>query len=468
MAVKSNKGVWGLLNRFEGDRVILMIVLLLIMISVLTVFSSTSLLSITTGDSRLDIMYDQLKVAGVGIVVIIVCYSIKHIGFFRMFSSIGFFASFILLAFLVLNIRTPILRAASVNDAQRVLIFAGHLQIHVYEITKVAMIMYLAWAVDALHKKTYTLAPWIADKFRFKWTQFLKTELGLKVFYIYMPILIVTLLVQRGSNSSAAFIGLVMIATIFVGGIAVKEVMKFILAGAVAVALFAGLYATGILKDNRQAQTLVSRLTNNDSQRLKIMEQAVPNSKEFNDQREALLQPTGAMLAIKQGGLKGKGPGRSTQRYIVPVMFGDYMFSFIIEEYGLWGAIIIIVLYVSLFARGAIIARNCNSAFAKTAIAGLVLLISGQGFMHMMVNVHMLPQTGQTLPMISHGSSSFLVFSLAFGILLSISRMVYLKVQKEAREAGPIMEHHDEVQASLSDLDMLETNQYDMDTDNLE
>jgi cell division protein FtsW len=174
------------------------------------------------------------------------------------------------------------------------------------------------------------------------------------------------------------------------------------------------------------------------------------------------------MLAIKQGGLKGKGPGRSTQRYIVPVMFGDYMFSFIIEEYGLWGAIIIIVLYVSLFARGAIIARNCNSAFAKTAIAGLVLLISGQGFMHMMVNVHMLPQTGQTLPMISHGSSSFLVFSLAFGILLSISRMVYLKVQKEAREAGPIMEHHDEVQASLSDLDMLETNQYDMDTDNLE
>ena len=116
-------------------------------------------------------------------------------------------------------------------------------------------------------------------------------------------------------------------------------------------------------------------------------------------------------------------------RYVVPIMFEDYMFSFIVEEYGLIGGILVIILYISLLARGSLIVRNCDNLFAKTAVAGLVILITGQAMMHIMINCDLGPLTGQTLPMISHGKSSFLMFCLAFGIILSISRMAKKKIK---------------------------------------
>jgi cell division protein FtsW len=116
-------------------------------------------------------------------------------------------------------------------------------------------------------------------------------------------------------------------------------------------------------------------------------------------------------------------------------MFEDYMFSFIIEEYGILGAIVVIFLYISLLARGSMIVRNCDNLFAKTAVAGLVLLITGQAMMHMFINVGIGPLTGQTLPMVSHGNSSFIMFSIAFGIILSISRSAKRKMDKEIQAA---------------------------------
>ena len=150
-------------------------------------------------------------------------------------------------------------------------------------------------------------------------------------------------------------------------------------------------------------------------------------------------QPVSAKIAIHEGGLFGKGPGRSTQRYVVPIMFEDYMFSFIVEEYGLMGGILVIILYISLLARGSIIVRNCDNHFAKTAIAGLVVLITGQAMMHIMINCDLGPLTGQTLPMVSLGKSSFLMFSLAFGIILSISRIAKRKIAREAAK-GPLVD----------------------------
>ena len=71
----------------------------------------------------------------------------------------------------------------------------------------------------------------------------------------------------------------------------------------------------------------------------------------------------------------------------------------------------------------------CNDDFAKFVLGGLALLITGQAFMHILVNVDIGPMTGQTLPLISHGASAFLVFCIAFGIILSISRMTKKKIQ---------------------------------------
>ena len=162
----------------------------------------------------------------------------------------------------------------------------------------------------------------------------------------------------------------------------------------------------------------------------------------------------------------GKGPGQSTQRYVVPDISEDYMYSFIIEEYGLWGALIIIFLYVSLLARGSIIVRNCGKdLYAKICVAGLCLLITGQAFLHMFVNADIGPMTGQTLPLISHGNSAFLCFSLAFGIILSFSRIAQRRIEKEQREAKPLMELKENVQAGLDELDAFESGEMDNNDD---
>ena len=191
------------------------------------------------------------------------------------------------------------------------------------------------------------------------------------------------------------------------------------------------------------------------------------NSKQFQKALDKMKQPVSAKIAIHEGGLFGKGPGRSTQRYVVPIMFEDYMFSFIVEEYGLMGGILVIILYISLLARGSIIVRNCDNHFAKTAIAGLVVLITGQAMMHIMINCDLGPLTGQTLPMVSLGKSSFLMFSLAFGIILSISRIAKRKIAREAESMGSIMGDgeragaRNEMESTLEDLDEMESSGFE-------
>ena len=94
-------------------------------------------------------------------------------------------------------------------------------------------------------------------------------------------------------------------------------------------------------------------------------------------------------------------------------------------------------------------------------VAGLAILVTGQAFMHMMVNVHfpLVPQTGQTLPLVSHGTTSFIVFSAVFGILLSISRETYLKMKKREEEAYKSIherEPADEVEAGVRDVEIMD------------
>ena len=171
----------------------------------------------------------------------------------------------------------------------------------------------------------------------------------------------------------------------------------------------------------------------------------------YQEALDAIRQPYSAKIAVHEGGIIGKGPGQSTQRYVVPDISEDYMFSFIIEEYGLLGGILVIFLYVSLMARATIIVRNCgNDLYAKLSVAGLAILITGQAFLHMFVNADIGPMTGQTLPLISHGNSAFLCFSLAFGIILSFSRIASRKIDREIKKAAPLVEMH-EVAAAVPD-----------------
>lgn len=441
---KKNKGLWNFVNDFEGDKVTWMIVLILIMFSILAISSSTPMLALMEKSSRSMIIREQFIIASLGTAIIILLYNIRKIGIFRILSQLGFFLSLVLLLILVLRIETPLFKAVSINHAYRVIKFPG-IQLHVYEVVKVAMIMYLAWAVDTYKKDGFAFANFLAKK---KGLAFMGKDFLKKAVYIYIPILCVSVMIIGGSMSSAIFIGMTMVVTILIGGIKIKELVPFILIVTIFLAGCVGLHYVSGGKIFTHIGTAINRIGNNPEEEVK---NAI-GTEYFYKALDKHIQPISAKVAISEGGIFGKGPGKSTQRYIVPIMFEDYMYAFIIEEYGLAGAILILILYGSLLARGSIIVRNCSGTFAKTAVAGLVILISGQALLHMMINVDLGPLTGQTLPLISHGNSSFIMFSAAFGIILAISRMAKNKIESETKNVKPIMETADEVKAGMEDL----------------
>lgn len=453
------KGLWSIIDSIEGDKVIWIIVLLLILISVLAIFSSTPLLS---DESRIEIMKSHGGVAIFGLAMIFVMYKfINKIGIYRVLSQLGFFVTFVLLLILDLHLDLGFLKAQNINGAWRTLSLFGF-QIHVFEIAKVAMVMYLAWALHAYRQDceamkegresgTFSIANGLA---RNKGLEFMKKSGFKKCFYIYGPALLTCAMIAPGSNSSAIFIAIILIGTMLIGGIPLKDL---ILPGAALVLIAIGLAGIHKATDGEfmpRLETFFSRLdAKYDTEALDGLK---PGSKEFYDALDDIRQPYGAKVAVHEGGLLGKGSGNSTQKYSVTHIYSDYMFSFLIEEYGLIGGIIIVLLYISLIARSSMIARLCGNEFAKIAIGGLAFLITGQAFMHMLVNVDIMPMTGQTLPLISDGASAFLVSCLAFGIILSISRMAKKKVK--AVEETMMNRPQDDIQERISILEQLDDN----------
>ena len=444
MAKRDNgKKFWNFVGNLQGDKVVWMIVLLLILLSIVAIFSSTPLLAIQQHTTRTAIMKEQLLISLAGLFFIILCYNIRSQRFFRAVSKLGWGFSMLLLIFLVAHGNLGVIKALYINDAWRSISVFGF-QVHVFEVVKVAMVMYLSWAVDAyqnkkLHPIFFKDSPWVQ-----------KHADGITKFtYVYFPMLSVCVGIMPGSLSSTLFIGGIMFVTILVGGISVKElILPFVGAIALLLLLVAIDKATpkpifphlesalARLENNREhhdaktGKVIWNKVGSDDNDtgrcmvadidpaHLEVIRTKPRNSIEFQRALDKMKQPMSAKIAVHEGRgiLIGKGPGGSTQRYVVPVMFEDYMFSFIIEEYGILGAIVVIFLYISLLARGSMIVRNCDNLFAKTAVAGLVLLITGQAMMHMFI-------------------SSFIMFSIAFGIILSISRSAKRKMDKEIQAA---------------------------------
>ena len=343
-----------------------------------------------------------------------------------------------------------------INGAVRI-IKIGRLQLNVYEFVKIFMIVYLAWAIHAYKTDSFLIANLLSKAS--KRLSFLAKAGWKRVIYIYFPIIFVTLCIMKGGFSSAMFIGIIMIATILIGGIPIKDIL--ILASIVVLAI-GGSYS--IYKISGE-QVMASRWSTVEGRIGRLVnpqdtDSIEPGTVAWQNHVDEIRQPEGAKLAIKEGGLFGKGPGNSTQKYSVALIFSDYMFSFIIEEYGLaFGAVPLLILYLSLLAKGSLLVRYCDNEYAKTVIAGLTLVISAQAMMHMFINVGLGPLTGQTLPLISHGNSSFIAFSIAFGILLSISRMAKKKVEQAAMAAAPLIVRSDEIKDGLDDLDEFESHE---------
>ena len=129
-------------------------------------------------------------------------------------------------------------------------------------------------------------------------------------------------------------------------------------------------------------------------------------------------------MAQAHGGLHGVGIGNSRECSRLPLAFSDYIFSIIIEETGMIGGVLLLVLYLWLLARAAMIVQRSTRVLPSLLIIGMASFITLQALFHMAINVGVFPVSGQPLPLISVGGTSIIIISIAFGVMLSVSRTI--------------------------------------------
>ena len=310
------KTIWNRMMNLKGDKVILIIIILLILISFLAIFSSTPLLP--SQSSRLATMKEHGFIVFLGIAVMFVLYHFE-VKWIRGLSKWGFIASLGLLSLLVKEIDWGFIKTEEINGAIRNFKLMGK-QIHVFEIVKVAMVLYLSWAVSAVNEdmqarkerrrsRTLTIANWLANRYTF--LSFLRLTKWKRIVYVYLPSIIVCMMMLKGSGSSAIFVGFILVATMFICGVPWKELA---LAGLVGIAGFAALFAVYKITDGdkmKRIGTVVSRMSvEYDMNRLEGLE-----GDEFHNMLDTLRQPVSAKVAIYEGRLLGKHTGNSTQKY---------------------------------------------------------------------------------------------------------------------------------------------------------
>lgn len=138
-----------------------------------------------------------------------------------------------------------------------------------------------------------------------------------------------------------------------------------------------------------------------------------------------------AYMAIANGGLYGKGPGNSQQKNFLPHPYSDFIYAILIEEYGLLGGILVILLYLTLLYRSIHNVARSSRAYGGLLSAGLGFALVLQAIVNMGIAVGLGPVTGLPLPFVSMGGTSLLFTGIAAGVILSVSR-------------GDIDEHIDE------------------------
>ena len=268
-----------------------------------------------------------------------------------------------------------------VNGAKRWINLAG-IQFQPSEIAKFTMILLLA-------RLTRNFGP-DAKRFRYGVLGF-----GCALMGILIP------LALEKHLSAIMLMGMVAVVMMFVAG----TDLKWLLAGAAAAVLFVIVYITfmGYAGDRVTAW---------------LHPESDPSDKGYQ-----ILQ---SLYAIGSGGLFGLGLGKSKQKYLyLPFQYNDYIFAIVCEELGLFGAILIMILFGMTIFRGYWIALQARDRFSTVLAAGLTTLIAIQTILNLGVVTNLLPSTGISLPFFSYGGTALAVNLGEMGIILSISRHRY-------------------------------------------
>ena len=142
-----------------------------------------------------------------------------------------------------------------------------------------------------------------------------------------------------------------------------------------------------------------------------------------------------ALYAIGSGGFFGKGLGNSTQKLsTIPEAQNDMIFSIICEELGLFGAILVLLLFGYLLYRLYYIAKNAADVCGTLVVSGIFVHIALQVILNICVNLNLIPTTGVTLPFVSYGGTSVIFTMLEIGLALNVAKGIRPELQAAEEE----------------------------------
>ena len=357
----------------EGDKVIWAIVLALSIFSILVVYSTAGW----------KFLFSHLIKLSIGLFFLYHVHKIKF-KYFAKIGVLGFVLSIILLILVFIM-------GVTVNGASRWLSIAGF-QFQPSDIAKLSILLFMARQLS---------------KYRNEIKDFTKLFL-----YVLAPLIVICALILPNNFSTSALIFLNGLVLMYVGRVKIKYIASIIgigFIGALLIYGFAKTYPQSTNKIMPRSTTWVNRIDSYIS-----TEKKQKLDQDYQQQQ--------ALVAIYNGGFSGVGPGKSTQRNILPYSSSDFIFAIMVEEYGfIIGAVMPILFYLILFYRALRIAIKITSVFGGLLCVGLMFSLVFQAFINMLVSVGFLPVTGQTLPLISMGGTSILFTCITVGIILSVS-----------------------------------------------
>ncbi len=371
-----------LLKRTKGDQVIWGVVLVLSFISLLAVYSSTGSLAYRMEKNSNYYLVKQVMVLGLGLVITYWVHKINYTKFAKV-------AVILYLLSLPLLIYT-LFFGTSLNEGSRwIKLPVINLTFQTSDLAKLALFMFLARVLSMKQSVIKDLRKGFVP--------------------VLLPMLFTCALIAPANLSTALMLGITCSILFFIGRVQVKHILLMMVVGLMGLStLF-----------------VVSKITG--FGRAKTWEQRIEDfagGKKKEGKPEDVYQVQQAKIAIANGGITGLGPGRSIQKNFLPHPYSDFIFSIIIEEYGLLGGGVVMMLYLLFLWRSILIFKRCPFAFGAFLAVGLSITLVFQAMLNMAVNVHLVPVTGLTLPMISMGGSSIWFTSIAIGIVLSVSKYV--------------------------------------------
>ncbi|GGC77384.1 cell division protein FtsW [Flavobacterium lutivivi] len=372
-----------LINSLNGDKVIWAFVALLALFSFMPVFSASSNLAYMrhgTGNTFTYLLKHGIQIF-VGFYIIYKVHKVPY-HYFRAISKIALPIVWVLLVYTLL--KGTVIDGANASRWIQI----PYIGITFQTSTLAAIVLYV-YVAHYLSKKRETPVTF-------------KNSLV----ELWLPVFITIMLILPANFSTAALIFSMVVMLAFVGKYPLKYIGIIVGAGILSLMFFILVAKAFPNAFPNRVDTWMKRIDNFASNK--------PDEDEYQIEK--------AKIAIASGKIYGLGPGKSIQKNFLPQSSSDFIYAIIVEEYGIFGGLVVMGLYLLLLFRFVVAAHKANSIFGKLVVVGLGFPIIFQAMTNMAVAVELFPVTGQTLPLISSGGSSIWMTCIAIGIILSVTK----------------------------------------------